>query len=483
MSQRCAILVSGYGSGATSGRNLGSPGYSYDFVVKLFEPLFRQCGEFQLVDAPESELGERIAAARRNGLEPLFLCFRGLHDVVAAEGAPTIVVPAWEFPDVPDHAFDGNWRNDWVRVANESARVIVHGEFTREAFARCGVRSPISVVPVPTPTEYFGVAEWEPQEQVRIERPAIVLGGNSPTASVRIDSAADRALAAAPASPRRDLRALIRSLLRQAYTRIARPLLPHWLDRGLTEGGSTALRELFSNGIIENDTASAIDLSGVVYTSIFNPRDGRKNWDDLLTAFLIGLRDRSDATLVLKLIGRDRRRANEILARYRGLNLSHRCRLVIVTDYLSDDEMLELTRGSTYYVTSTRAEGNCLPLMNYLAAGRPSISPSHTAIGDYFSNRMGFVVESHAEPCAWPHDTRLRSRTTWHRLVWPSLVEAFRESYRVARFDRARMRAMAAAAREMSWDRHHPTRVLPHLAAALAQTVPAPAFEPRRAAA
>src|SRR5579863_3583655 len=174
-----AILVSGYGSGATAGRNLGSAGYSYDFVVQLFEPLFRQCGEFQLVENPETELPQKLAASHRRGLDPLFLCFRGLHDVVAAAGMPTVVVPAWEFPDVPDHAFDGNWRNNWVQVANESARLIVHGEFTRDAFLRSGVRSPISIVPVPTPTEYFGLSDWESDTRLRIERPAIVLGENT----------------------------------------------------------------------------------------------------------------------------------------------------------------------------------------------------------------------------------------------------------------------------------------------------------------
>jgi glycosyltransferase involved in cell wall biosynthesis len=241
--------------------------------------------------------------------------------------------------------------------------------------------------------------------------------------------------------------------------------------------------ELCNIPLIGQRTKPVIDLSGVVYTSIFNPTDGRKNWDDLLTAFLIGLKEQDDALLVLKLIGRDRHNASEILARYRGLDLRHRCRVAIITDYLSAAEMLDLTRASTYYVTSTRAEGNCLPLMNFLAAGRPGITPCHTAIADYFSDRMGFVVESHAEPCAWPHDPQLRSRSTWHRLVWPSLVEAFRESYRVARSEPARMRDMSDAARNMSWERHHPNNVLPSLAAALDQVLPISAARPIRRAA
>lgn len=483
------VLACGYGSGATRGRNLGSPGYSYDFVVQLFEPLFQRCGEFELIDDPETELAERVAAARGRGKAPVFLCFRGLHDSLRADDAPSVVVPAWEFPDVPDHAFSGNAKNDWVRVANECSRVIVHGEFTRDAFVRCGVRAPISLVPVPTPASYFDVVDWNPGGCTQIARSAIVACGDPIDAGqiIPIDSGIAGKLESAGAGDRSrssHFHALMRGAAKGAYKRVIRPILPYWLDAGITAGGRAAFLELFRSPAKSCTVSSPIELSGVVYTSIFNPDDGRKNWEDLLSAFLIGLGDCDDATLVLKLIGRNSRRANAILARYRDMNLTHRCRVVIVTDYLSDAEMLELTRASTYYVTSTRAEGNCLPLMNFLAAGRPAITPSHTAIADYFTDRMGFVVESHAEPCAWPHDPELRTRTSWQRLVWPSLVQSLRESYRIARKERSQYQELAAAGRAMSWQRHHPSAVLPKLQAALDAIFPANELaEPRRAAA
>ncbi|MEN6558717.1 MAG: hypothetical protein ABFC54_11110, partial [Thermoguttaceae bacterium] len=40
-----AILLSSFASGATGGRRIGTAGYSYDFVAKLFAPLFQRLGK------------------------------------------------------------------------------------------------------------------------------------------------------------------------------------------------------------------------------------------------------------------------------------------------------------------------------------------------------------------------------------------------------------------------------------------------------
>src|SRR5262249_44659694 len=132
---------------------------------------------------------------------------------------------------------------------------------------------------------------------------------------------------------------------------------------------------------------------------------------------------------------------------YRHLDVRHRCKLVIVTDYLSDENMLKIAEASTYYVQATRAEGNGLPLMNYLAAGRPGISPRHSAMTDYFDADVGFVVNSHATPTSWPQDNLHRCRASWHQLVWPSLVEQLQQSCDVAANDPDAYRRLAASAR------------------------------------
>ncbi|MEM9658896.1 MAG: glycosyltransferase, partial [Planctomycetota bacterium] len=211
-------------------------------------------------------------------------------------------------------------------------------------------------------------------------------------------------------------------------------------------------------------------LEGVVYTSIFNPTDGRKNWIDLLTAFQTALADCDDATLIVKLITSRPEEAMKVIRFYLERDIPHRCRVVFLCDYLTGQQMADLAQVSDYYLQATRAEGNCLPLMNFLAAGRPGVSPRHSAIGDYFDDDFGFVVESHQEPAAWPHDRKLRIRSTWGRLVWPSLVEQIRASYETAKREPSQYAAMSNRCRGKMSGWAHESVIWSQLEAALSAT-------------
>jgi len=213
-----------------------------------------------------------------------------------------------------------------------------------------------------------------------------------------------------------------------------------------------------------------LDLAGVVYTSILNPYDPRKNWQDLLSAYLLALGDCEDATLVVKLVVCPELAVpalNGLIGHYRGMNLAHRCKLVFVTDYLSDADMGELVRGSTYYVNSARAEGSCLPLQDFLAAGRPGLAPTHTSMADYFDDKLGFPIGSHPEPAGWPHAGGEGYTTTWQRIVWQSLHDQFRHSYQVAKQDQSYYQALASYGRSRMMEFAGAENVWPKLAAAL----------------
>jgi hypothetical protein len=189
-----------------------------------------------------------------------------------------------------------------------------------------------------------------------------------------------------------------------------------------------------------------LDLSGVVYTSVFNPQDGRKNWFDIITAFCHALRDRDDATLVLKMthhsIGSF---LADLLSNLRVIGPTH-CRVVAVHGYLDDDDFETLMNSTSYYVNASHGEGLCLPLMEFMSAGVPAVAPDHTAMADYVDERTTFVVGSGPLPTQWPNDPTGRIRTLYCRIDWTSLVTQFQESYRVATTDVPRYREMSATA-------------------------------------
>ena len=187
-------------------------------------------------------------------------------------------------------------------------------------------------------------------------------------------------------------------------------------------------------------------INGVVYTTVFNPSDGRKNWEDIVKAFCYALRDKEDATLVLKCTTTSSIPfLVDLLSMIRIIG-NIRCRIVAVNAYLDRQEYQALMDGTTYYVNASRGEGLCIPLMEFMSRGVPSIAPFNTAMTDYISQESSFVVSSSIQPAAWPNDPSKRLRTLNYRINWESLAGAFRESYRVAHIDKYKYQTMSLAA-------------------------------------
>ena len=445
-----AILLSSYGTGANKGKNLGVPGYSHDIVMQLYVPLLRQWGTVITVDDPHAHLETAIDEARSNGLLPIHLSVIPCQDAYLSERAPNVLMPAWEFPDIPDHPFGGKEQNDWTLVSNAASALLVSGPFTLDAFRRADVTTPIHFVQVPTPEDYFRIPLWEGSETTSIN----CKGYSFPFG----ETTEDEAEITTEVGCQKDVVSTVtmggyaRKKLRRVgkkTEKFVRQSSRRMIGRKYYRSISKRIRRARGGGdFLPEARFDELDLSGVVYSSIFNPNDGRKNWTDLLTSFLYALGDKPDATLVIKLVTRDPKSVERVLRYYRRREIEHLCRVVFISDYLTESQLHQLTQASTYYLQTTRAEGNCLPLMNYLSAGRPGISPCHSAIGDYFDEQVGFVAQSHQEPAAWPHDPRLRMRSTWARLVWPSMVEKIRASYDVAKNQPTQYQQLSQNARE-----------------------------------
>jgi glycosyltransferase involved in cell wall biosynthesis len=463
--RRALLVTSMYTEGDLS-RRLGRDAYSYRYVYRAFAPLLERWARTSEVAGQAAGLPAAVEAAREEGLAPLHLSFLPLHLMSRAEGVPNVGVPAWEFAEIPATDVAGDPRNNWARRAGELDLLITHTNYSRDAFLRAGVRTAVHVVPVPIDPAYFDVPPWEPGRTAVLDCPCFVFPEAStlpraprpglPTATGHVPARpgvrdlCKRAVKALPAPVSRRLLRGFRAA--RAAVRAARQVL-----------GEMDIRSLYP-------PLPRLELSGVVYTTIFNPLDGRKNWLDLLSAYLIALRDCPDATLVVKLVVSPEWEADalrEVFTYYRDAGLAHRCRVAFVTEYLSDEQLRDLTRASTYYLNASHAEGSCLPLQNFMAAGRPAVAPPNTGMADSLDERCGFLVDSHPEPTSWPIDLHGGLTTKWYRLVWQSLHDQLRASYEAARNGAARYRAMAGAARARMAGLASRGAVWPLLAAAL----------------
>lgn len=206
-----------------------------------------------------------------------------------------------------------------------------------------------------------------------------------------------------------------------------------------------------------------IELNGVVYTSILNPRDGRKNWEDILTAFCLAFKEREDATLILKMTYNDMSGyLEDIFALLCQLH-PFKCRVIVVHGYISAEDYTALMGSTSYVVNASRSEGQCLPLMEYMSCGVPAIAPDNTAMADYISTDDAFVVASSPEPHYWPHDPQQIFTTLWYRPDWESLYEAYVQSYKVATEDSERYRRMSESAWKSQYEYCSSDRLLPRL--------------------
>src|SRR6266566_5063624 len=100
--------------------------------------------------------------------------FMPLHLAYLTGRAPSLAFPFWEFPDLPDTCNGENLRNDWAHVANRLDGILTACHFTRKAFAKAGVKTPVRVVPVPIRPDYFDAPPWEHGKKHVIDCPAYV---------------------------------------------------------------------------------------------------------------------------------------------------------------------------------------------------------------------------------------------------------------------------------------------------------------------
>ncbi|KRE84593.1 hypothetical protein ASG75_11875 [Rhodanobacter sp. Soil772] len=431
------------------GAHLGAPEYSYFFLLRAFSEVLAELGEVVQLENP-AEADAIHAQCLAVGERCVLLSFAPPHKTPLGLACPTIPVFAWEYPDIPQQIEEECWlddpRHDWRYVLSRTGRAITLSSHTVAAVRR-GMGPSFPIVAIPSPIK--PIAHGSEHGHVPPAAQGVLLKVNASVADSRcmgldvdgliyLDEEDETAFLPGDLD---DLPEPTRA--RSSMADVQVPDLPD----AFTDADESA--PLICGWELPPAKPIRTRLHGVVYTAVLAPAAGRKNWEDLITAFCWTFRDTADATLVLKLTGTHLAHPHIQLLMLLTKLAPFKCRVIAINGYLPDEDYAALVAATTYYVNTSLCEGLCLPLVEFLGEGVPAIAPDNTAMADYVDDSLAFVVASYPDvPTVWPHGDNEVNRTSYHQLDWQSLVDAYRRSFEVAQHDPHRYRQMSRRAHE-----------------------------------
>lgn len=440
------IIVNSKVSGTNIQGALGKPEYSYYFLLRQFLPALEQIAQVISVESI-NEVDPLYREFSQSGVKVLFLSVSPPQQTPVHLECPTLCLFAWEFHDAPDQAWHNDPRNDWRYALQHLAGAIACSQESAQAVRNLmGDSYPVTAIPAPV-WAHFGALMpsdgWQPSAGGHhfefsghvIDSDILGLSANGLVQHLPRPSRHPVIRNASTASPSAFkqslnlLRAWLAALLRNRLLRARKN--PRSVEPPPNQAGKQP---------VDN---CQIELSGVVFCSMFSPSDGRKNWDDIVTAFCWAFRDTPDATLILKMTHHDLEFYRIPLLTLLSRLSPFKCRVLALHGFLEDQKYHELIRVTDFYVNASTGEGLCLPLMEFLSSGKPALAPRHTAMLDYLDDQMARVVDTSEEIACWSHDPAGTLRTRRHRLNWESLMEGYRDCYRIAKKEPGTYRRMS----------------------------------------
>ena len=348
---------------------LGLPHYSYGVVCGKFLHLFEELG-VEAVELPMPEIFPSYREARRSASDqprPIHVMFKAFDEFRLLKGAYNIAHVAWEYSELPsfetmpqNHPKRAYPLNDYVHALRLLDEIWVGCRYTRDTLQRAGLGN-VHVIPAP-------IAVPEPEPRPRPER----------------DGIAREALMRGPLQIIDATRA---SILRgQVEDPLAMP------------GEGLFMR-----------IADSKQRGGRVLLSVFNPHDPRKNPGPMLAGFQRYCQKRrpSDLLVIKVLVDGKYNTLDDVLR----VILPRRCReslcafelidcenILLVCGLMSDAEMDRLYRATDFYLCTSSAEGQNLPLLEAMARGVMPIAPATTAMADYINPDNAVVLPTTEAP-------------------------------------------------------------------------------------
>jgi glycosyltransferase involved in cell wall biosynthesis len=344
--------------------------YSYGTVCRKFLDIFEHASlPVQELTMPEIYASPKhVFPPAPSGTPLLHIAFKPYEEIRLLKGAVNVAHVAWEFDKLPrlddlpnDHPRRFNVLNDYVHMLNLVDEVWVGCTYTQRVFESHGVKN-VQVVPAP-----------------------IAVTGTGRTL---------------PRPP---------SL---AFHRIGALRLTQANVAMYTERGEPSM--LDTGTLLHAEECNL--AGGRVFLSILNPGDPRKNAAALILGFQEFLhRSQRNDLLVIKLVldgtkGSLRRALSEHLPKYFdqiGVPFAFvDCpNILLVRDHLPAEELAMLYRAADFYVCTSGAEGQGLPVQEAMAAGLVPISTRETAMEDYIDEKNSVVMQAETAPIPYQVST------------------------------------------------------------------------------
>ena len=331
-------------------QSLGKAHYSYGFAARAFASMFKLNDvSTRTVVNPEQFKTEEYAGAHGiSSAEHLHLIFRSTAEIRPIAGAYNVTCFAWEFEWLKgDGLADEYVVEDQVRMLKACDEIWTPCRYTERVLRLHGL-SRVRVIPAPI----------VPKPVFRPQRDDAFYELNQLEATPLVSSSAGN-------------EAFFKALANEYVA----PL-----------GSHRRMRQVMNQ-------------SGKIFLTVCNPYDKRKNITSLIEGFLMATRAREDVVLIVKLVtsGMFEPPAGYLFHQIRVLFGIPHClkeeSVILMSGHLSDDQMNSLYGGSDFYLCSSIAEGQNLPLLEAMSAGCVPVSTRNTAMADYITADIAVVID------------------------------------------------------------------------------------------
>lgn len=180
-----------------------------------------------------------------------------------------------------------------------------------------------------------------------------------------------------------------------------------------------------------------INESDFVFFSVFQWTE-RKNPYGLIRSYYNAFYDVQDVALVLKTYrsSTDASETAAVVQMCRNLkkefnyNLDKLPKLLLITEILSDEDIVRLNYRGDCYVSSARSEGWGLGMFNAMAAGKPAISPGGTGNEVFMTRENSYLTGYTWTPVfGMPHIPWYDGRQLWLEPDLQDLINTMRHVY------------------------------------------------------